>query len=470
MRVIMHRSLLLMLIACGGPEEAPPPVDSAVATHGPPALAEVLAESGFVVTAGDFSFATMESCCDPGANCWGNNPSTPYGMHLVPASPGQALPSDDAFHGFGAVADPALSRTFHMEPHEALLLMGYLPPQATYLGYASYLGWRPGAPYAVIGSLGPAWNNQVIAEAGGIAPNEIWGEPFALITSGDAAVEEQVRAALLAAGWAPGHIHVDRISPEIARLGHGPEADLLFTLLRVAVFEDPLVGEAWREAPGLTMLRLTAEPEAATSPHPIPELPARGSGTDEEAWRTAVTELHAAIGAYHGDYVGEQLAAIPYWAETIDCITSSPIGCTGDIRDRFVAITLPLLLASDEFLVVFGVNHARTGKATYASAAVQSIAGQRGIEAISSAEMPGTAATYLPGHPLLDDLYAWTVARSCAGLPEPCTELAAECPGIAYDETFKVTVRAYLEPATGAAPLPTEMVGDQIVIFRPRAP
>ena len=77
--------------------------------------------------------------------------------------------------------------------------------------------------------------------------------------------------------------------------------------------------------------------------------------------------------------------------------------------------------------------------------------------------MPGSARTFLPDHPLADELYAWVLARDCDGLPEPCAEVPLTCPGVPLDEQLKITVRAYLEPATGAAPLPEEMVGDVVV-------
>lgn len=452
------------------PDTSPPtstvPDTADTAPPIPSTLPEALDQAGFVVQEGAFRFASYDNCCDPTVNCWGNNPSTPYGTHVVPPAPGHPHPPD-LFDSWEHLEDPNLSRTFHLEAYEALVLLGNLPPKAKYLGYISNLGARPGLPYVVLGSLGPAINNMVLGERRGLRPDQIWEQPFAIITSADRAVEERVRAALIASGWEAEHIIEDRISPSVVNLGHGDRADSLYTVMRVAVFDDPDAGEAWRADPGLTVYRLTARDGVSTQPHPPPTFPPRGSARTENSLGGGMVLLEAAIQAYHHEYEGRVAVSEPYWKETIECFWQQG-GCHGDIRDRYTALIQPMFLDEGEFVVIFGPNHERSGKALYASASVQSILSQRGIRSFDSSMMPGTATVYFPNHPRAEDYYAWTVARSCEGLPEPCFEVPTTCPGVPYDEPFKITLRAYLEPSSGAAPMASQLVLDRAIHFRKR--
>lgn len=469
---------LVLWSACGGPSPSSPDgpeptsgVDSGPAPTSSPStgstpatdLHEVLAARGYQVGEGDFVFSTMDGCCDPGANCWGNNPSTPYGTHAVPPAPG-ADPRDDALlEAFGDI-EAGLSRDFLMRPDEALVWLGTVPPEARYFGFRSYLGERPGADHYVIGSLGPSLNHQVLESSRGEAP---WGQPLAVVTTADAVVEAEVIDALVASGWERRHIEVDRLPPDLVNLGLDPAVhDTLFTLARVAVYADPAAGAAWEADPGV-VLRLTPEVERPLeAPHPLPALPSRGDGIDEASWHEAWFALGEGVHAALGHPDGVLQSVVPYWAETLDCIDSGR-SCTGDIRDRYVGISPYFGLPTPEsYLVAFGVNHQRTGSASYSSVSIQTIANQRGVASFDSDAMVGSARGFVD-HALVDDLYVVVFARDCARFDAACIEVPWECPGGGMAETFKITGRAYLEPTTGAAPLPEEMLDDMVYLVVP---
>ena len=483
--------LLTLLLACTSDDPAPadgppdtPPTDSVVTPTGtsttptgtsptgdtgpttPPQDArEALTRRGYVVQDGALVFSTMEGCCDPMANCWGNNPSTPYGTYALPPGPGRPIRDDALLDDFGPVPK-GLSRDFLLRPDEAIVWVGTLPPTAKYIGLRTYLGKRPGENRAIIGSLGPSLNQMVLGEQRG--SSAIWGEPVAVVTSADAAVEREVTEALIAGGWDPDHIAVDRLPPEVVNLGDDAALhDTLFGIVRVAVYEDVAAGEAWEANPG-ELWRVTPQIERSVSePHPIPELLERGAGTDEDAWVDAALALGEAVIEKHGPdgYLRE---VRPYWRETLECIDSTQ-SCTGDLRDRHAAVTWPFRLPTEgSYLVSFGVNHERTGKASYSSVSVQTIASQRGISSFASDKMPRSASNYLD-HPLVDDLYVVIFARTCEGFEAPCIEVPWDCPGGPSTEDFKITARAYLEPATGTAPLPEEMLKDLVYLVVPDA-
>ena len=410
-------------------------------------------------------FSTMEGCCEEGANCWGNNPSTPYGTHAVPPAPGQPTRDDALLQAFGPI--PAgLSRDFLLRPDEALVWLGTLPPPARYFGFRSYLGERPGAERYVIGSLGPSLNHQTIeAQRGGPA----WGEPLAVVTTADAAVEADVVDALVASGWAPEHIHFDRLPPSGVSLGLDATVhDTLFTVARVAVYDDPAAGAAWEAAPGEVWRLTPTEERPVQSPHEVGALLPRGDGATEAAWQEAWVDLAEGVAAAHLSDDGTLAKVIPYWRETIACIDSS-LSCTGDLRDRYVGVSPYFELPTpDSYLVSFGVNHERTGSSTYASVSIQTITNQRGITSFDSLDMVGSARTY-SDHALVDDLYAVVWARDCTPFAGVCVEVPWDCPGGGSDERFKITARAYLEPTTGAAPMPEEMLDDMVYLVIPEA-
>jgi hypothetical protein len=453
----------LSLVACDRPpEERPPrPVPE------PPALTftELAATHGFVVQQGALGPMDTEDCCLPNVNCLMGNPSTPYLVTSLPPAPGQAPePLAD---------ESGLARTWHQRADEAVVLLGTTPPEAKYFSWRSYLMFRyepDGTTLEVMGALGPSLNHQVVAAEHGDHP--LFDAPFALVSTMDAAVEQQVVDWLVQAGWDPGHVHRDRIPPELVRPGLDPSDDTFMLLGRAAVFTDPVVGDAWNQEPGFTVLRVTPDgPESApVAPHPLQPLPPRGSGTDEEGLRAALDLLGGSIAfRYRGRPVVAGTSQ-PFVYETYTCIEQGY--CAFDMQDRYYAKLLPVHLPADgTFLVAYGVNHERSGKASYANLAVNDQFNKMGLEAIESDVLPGSARPFLPNHPDGDDLYAVVVTRDCAGFDGMvCVEVPEGCPGVELDHKVSVDFRAYLDPVSGAGPLVTEILPDRGLLFGPLPP
>jgi hypothetical protein len=76
---------------------------------------------------------------------------------------------------------------------------------------------------------------------------------------------------------------------------------------------------------------------------------------------------------------------------------------------------------------------------------------------VLDAELAGSARPWLAADdPARDVLYAYTFARSCAGVAY-CTEVPRAFPGVAADEPLFFLERAYLEVATRTGPRPAEL-------------
>ena len=251
------------------------------------------------------------------------------------------------------------------------------------------------------------------------------GEPVAVVTSANPEAERRAIDALAAAGWPAERVFTDRIAP-VVEMGLDPAVhDTFFALVRVAIYDDPAAGAAWEADPG-ALYRLTPRAPLPAAAHPMPVLPSRGSGVGEGAWADAVADLDAAVLARHDQPGAVPAVIIPYWRETLACI-EGPQSCTGDSRDRYVGVSPEFVLPTeDSYIVAWGVNHERTGKASYSSVSVQTIVAQRGIASFESVAMVGSARAAREGAPgpLDDDLYVVVFARDA-------TRCASRCRGSA---------------------------------------
>jgi hypothetical protein len=161
----------------------------------------------------------------------------------------------------------------------------------------------------------------------------------------------------------------------------------------------------------------------------------------------------------------------------------------------------------DEYVIVYGVNHHTTGKATYESFSVYveptfGTGREIGLGTVSDphfdeAGPPGDSARkYLepddPYYEYADMLFAWKVARHCAPEDLPyCLEVGdpTDINGVHYNDycdppisldpdpgnpnepawktNLFVVFRGYMEPATAVSPDSNELVWDQAIYFGP---
>lgn len=455
---------LLALSACGveparppDPPPTPPPRDPVAR------LVQAAEAAGWTAQEGAYVSSTMAYCCDAGANCLGNNPSTPYGLVALPPAPGQTDADDDAFWMWGPIDRPGLSRTFRLRGDEAIVILGEAPPTSRYFSLRSSVATREVAESGyhglLLGSLGPTTNHLTLAAERG---TPWWGEPFAVVTSADHVVEGIVD------GWLAeiGHPIVahDRIPADDVRFGLGRLADTFMVAARIAVPDDRAALSAWEADPPLRVLRLTPPESVAWQPMAREPLLPLGSGQTEDAWRASVDALGAAIRARFPDREGIREPVNAGFTETFDCMDD--FSCIGEVRDRYAARVPTAPLPEGEFLVIYGVNHARTGRASYHNASVMVDEHWVGVASIESDAMVGSARAFLgDDEPLVDDLYAWVISRDCSTFTEPCLQVERSCPWPDLDETLWVTWRMYLDPASGVAPAGWELVEDRMLRF-----
>ncbi|MCB9683883.1 MAG: hypothetical protein H6738_01990 [Alphaproteobacteria bacterium] len=452
--------VLLAVLACSGgtatvpSTDAPSTGDTGPHTREERVHAELVA-SGFTVGTGYAAELDPGPCCG-WESCYLFNPDNRYFGWYLPKAPGQTTgnPLPD---GRGR------NLAWRLRPDEAVIAVGRTPPPSAYFSFRSYIHdrlERTGREWLFF-NLGDSLN-QFVA---GTGPGGPFDADIVVVSVADAATERRVREALLRAGVPEEQINVDVIAADELILGLHEEADTIRLQGRTARFEDPDAGEAWMADPPFTVFRATPVEQATFDPLVPPPLRPRGSGwSEKDDWGAAAGTLELAIRTRYADYRMTPLNTV-----ITDSGDDCPPGCN---RDTFFGVSLHFLLPQDKdaFVMVYGVNHERTGKSVYANFSVVEVEHLSASVAVRSDEMVGSARDYVPDHAKADDLYAWKLARDCHGEAH-CSEVPWDCPGFPSLGQGAVAWRAYTDAITGTGPSTDELVVDRAALFtRPVEP
>jgi hypothetical protein len=428
-----------------------------------PKLLQELDSDGFTVQRGTVGqIDPVQRLCQGAApTAVYNNPGAPYfGLTLPRASEETA---------------PLPAFVYRLREDEAVLLVGKTPPPMAYFSYQTFVQSRWNinrANYDLLFSyLGDTVNSMTIQTTG----PDPYDRPMALIMTGHGKTQERLRAALLAAGYPAAVINTETLTPSLVRFGYGSTADQLIFLQRMAI---PARGSEqavldYLEKPPLAVFRVRPKVASALDPLPAPMLRTRGTGRTEMDLYPTLQKLRQAILEMHGSgYQASELdtghwldEGYPAFQRNLRWNPPVEDGALGLSRDANYLATEWFDLPEDGFAMIYGVNHAATGKATYSSAAVYlGTTPQAGISAASSSEFPGTAAPYMPGDPSADQFYVWKVARDCNNQPN-CMEARAPCAAVSPGAKVRIGFRAYVEPSTKVGPYDVELLYDRVILF-----
>jgi len=431
-----------------------------------------LEQEGFAVNPGaTFQLNVVRAWCDektplPGFAFdhafYSNN--QPYVGLLVPKS---------------AQEPSTLIGTFQMGPTEAIVLIGQTPPPERYFGFYPFLRTRvnaEGIRQSLWTTVGDAVNNATVRTTGPTPFNS----PVAVIFTPDQGTDARVRAALRQAGYPSAIFNTLVLPAPILNLGHSKTADEFLIAVRNAMWQNQSEGEAYVQNPPLHLFRVTRRVETIANPFPVPRLRVRGTGHTEMDLSATLALLRQRIVDANAGLYANDIVSRPNFYEGYDYIQRGA-DPWADSRDAFflTAGYLPefgspekVTLAEDEFLMVYGVNHVATGKASYHSVNVYSSSqGKVPIGDVDDRMFAGTATPYLPGEPAADLMYAFKVARNCGGEPNCVTLGLDNCERLTIDSNtvLGLIVRTYLEPETKAGAVMPEVLYDRVIKFSPRA-
>jgi hypothetical protein len=426
-----------------------------------------LTRRGYHVQAGQVRFLRIEDCLAL-PSCFGNNPSSPYGMYCLPPAPGDTA---DGPAWPPCPSDGNLRWRWRLREDEALVFLGQTPPAARYFSFRSYLFSRHGLLWRrpLFASLGDSLNLEVMATAG--TPNGAAGDPFdretVVISTADRRLDTLLRQLLASSGAPEAIVNTDVIPRSLTRLGLERNCDDFAMIMRVALFADAAAGERYLRTPAATVLRVTPSTPAPIDPFPLPPVRPHGADTSEEWLRPAMDQLIAAVQAQDQSFAVKRRHTRTLHLSGPTCLEHRT-PCFGDNSDTVYSTSLPAWLGDDprDFLIVVGVQHEATGKASYMNLAVYNTPRLMGVAAVTGSDLRGSAERYLPDHPHSRYLYAYKFARHCQGEPY-CFAVPTGPEGVALDTTLNFIERPYLEPATHTGPLASQIVPPQVLHFCP---
>jgi hypothetical protein len=482
-RLLLVSQALLALIVLGcsvqvhAPARGPVEVGTAPTPH--PALpvprwqdmaerlSAALTRGGYVVQAGQVRFFGVEDCLAL-PQCYGNNPSSPYGVYCLPPTPGEYV---DRPAQPPCPANGPLRWAWRLREDEAVVFVGQTPPPAEYFSFRSYVFSRKGllGRRDLFASLGDSLNLEVIATAA--TPNGAAGHPFnqetVVISTADRRLDALLRQRLASGGTPEAIVNTDVIPHSVTRMGLAEENDEFSMLMRVAHFSDAAAGERYTRIPPATVLRVTPPTPMPIDPFSLPPMRPRGTKTSEAWLKPALDSLIDAVQAqYRGLEVGRRRTLTPHLSG-LTCLKRR-MPCFGDNSDAVYSIGLPIQLNNDprDFLVVVGIHHETTGKASSMSLAVYNTPRLMGIAGVTGDDLLNSADRFLPSHPQRRYLYAYKFARDCQGEPH-CSIVPTGPLGVPLNTMLNFIERAYLEPLTHTGPHPSEIVAPQVLHMCP---
>jgi hypothetical protein len=462
-------------------------------------LMNSLKKQGFQVQRGYFRLYTNADCPTSFAEigtCWGNNPAAPYVQFAVPPWPEEYIdPATDTAFG---EALAGYHTSYRLDPREAIIILGLLPPPAHYFGLQTYHFTRQGdfdttsAPYLFMqdkplllnrffnkvpqnqgrvinfASLSNSINNVVIERKSGKAFDQ---QKYFIITP-DQFMEDTVRQALGAISVDDEDIFTEPI-PANMNVGLDAATDDFATVIRYAMPDDE-GGEgarstAWRAELPLVVLRVR---DTRTDRQPVVYPPF----TDPEAKHISdefylKNDLASLVGAVAQRWNQPAAAsqAMPFVRVGTPPISMigpkcSPIGmnCLGDTQDASYQYSFPLPVGSQVVYAVVGALGTQTGNATYVGLGLNSTPRLLGFDNLADEDLLNTASSYAPVVNNTDKFFVYYLTRQCAGLEQlsggNCLELKNDdlplCADPSAPECYKLTisVRDYMPSGSQRGP------------------
>ena len=464
------------------------------------AFKQALEKNGFNVQQGGIGYFDIIKVYNSGVlpSAYGNNPTTKYLTYFVPPAPGHKVPELFAQIATTLGVSANFSPFWNLGPDEAVIFVGGTPPECRYFSYDHYIVDRTYGNETrwLFANLADTVNNLVINTIG--TPNGTSGNPFnqttIIVATADRAIDQRIRMAAQSAGYSGDIFNTQVLPSAMLNMGLENNSDTFAIILRPALYEDKQAGDDYLNKTPAVILRVTPKESLKLDPYSYPELRVRGTGTTEFDLMDDLEQLRDVILNKYGGLKAKELPVsqvVPVGSDAIQrgidgiipdndaCYLWSANQTVSSPTPSFPNLSLyydflrnpPITLGNDtnEFIIVYGVNHVATGKAIYQNFGIFGADVFNGVGAITDLDFNGSAEEYLPDNPNAKYLYVYKVARNCNGDPH-CFEVPTGpgAYGIALDQPVYIFWRAYLEKATKTGPSYSEIVYDKAIKFDPK--
>jgi hypothetical protein len=452
-----------------------------------------LEHQGYIVQEGELRYIDILKYCSEGIvnTALGNNAGAPYALALVPPSPDQESTLEFATEGV----------PYKLRSDEAIVLIGKTPPKAYYFSFRSFLFFvqnkigkdysdnttagnnQTGKYHLIFASLGDTIKNYNIKTEN--TPDGVLGYPYGsstiIITTADQYINYQMRKALINAGFSPDIMNNDNIPRGLVNMGLERGKDTFAILMRAAIWENEEIGQAYLDDLDQYwhVLRITPRKKIETDhPWPIPELkPRETCKTEFNLLPDARFDLNYLRYKILEKYDSREYEAIDLktnlWAmESFEGILMDE-NVLGESRDALYLKTNNFELTSDhDFVIIYGVNHTKTGNAVYYNASFYGAEKLNGVNVIYSPDCEGSANEFFPRDcEVSDNYYVYKMSRKGNGdcvsiIPYSTGNPKGSCYGVDnYQEAF-IGFRLYLNQKTLVGPAPYNVIWDQAILFK----
>lgn len=423
-----------------------------------------LTARGFEVKRGYFKLYTQDDCSysyETMKSCYGNNPAAPYIMFALPpwpeefVDPATKLAFGEAMEGYNG--------SFRLDPREAIVIIGLMPPPAAYFGLQTYLFTREGAfdtasptyqfiathfpamlgtfftlvpmntnRIQLVASLSNSNNDVVIQQQSGSAFDQM---RYFIITP-DQFMDKAVRISLNNIAVESSNILTEPI-PSVpdnlsaVKTGLDEHADELIWVMRYAMPFDGggsgTASETWKKDLPLVVLRVR-DTKQGRSAQPYGPVVLEPRTAINESWLQAdLANLVSAVNSKWGQLCSKSDCSDQGTTSFID-LQSPPINlvgpecmkkgmnCLGDTQDTTYQGTPGQLLDDGQVYAVVGTLGTETGNATYVGLSVNESLMVKGLANIDSDQLKDTAMSYAGEVSNADKFYVYYFTRDCSGL------------------------------------------------------
>jgi hypothetical protein len=463
---------------------------------------QALEQDGFTVKEGELGYFDLIGLLEKGVlpSAYGNNPTTKYVAFFVPAASGHEV--DERISKLTSVLGMSGNTTpfWNLRPDEAVVFVGRTPPECRYFSYDNYIMHRTigNEKIWLFSNIADTVNNLVIKTEG--TPNGSSGNPFnqttVMIITADKGIDQRIRAAAQSAGYSDNIINTQVLPSTILNMGLENNSDTFASFVRPALFNDKQAGDDYINNTPATIFRITPNKSMELDPYDYPKLRVRGTGQTEFELKADLEKLRSEILNKYNKSNATELPtsqAVPVGSDAIQrgingvgpnndaCYlwtanqtASSPTPPFFKTSQYYPFLRDPAITLgnnTNEFIIVYGVNHVATGKATYSNFAIYGADVWNGVRAITDADFNGSAKEYLPHNPNAKYLYVYKLARNCNEGDQYCYEVPYGMGphGIELDQPLFIGWRAYLENTTKTGPSYSEIVYDRAIKFDPKS-
>lgn len=479
-------------------------------------LISTLNNRDFIVQQGKVSYVDIIKLCSEGKtdSCLGNNVGAPYAACFLPPAPNQEpsvgqLPPlgyrPDNPNNYPANVDyiaPGFS--FKLRPDEAIVLIGLTPPPALYYCFRSYVGFvedkfeKDYSEYITVGDDDTGFYHMIFASLGDqINNHNIWtentpngtpGKPYnsstIIINTASTNINKEIRNALSTAGYSSDIMNDDNIPIELVNMGLEKGKDTFIYMMRFALWAEQNIGNQYINNIDqfIKVFRITPRiPLENSSPWPVPTLKIRETGISEyqvvpnarrdlDHLRSEIIKQYSSFEYEHVDL--ELGIGIP---DNYNAIVRD-FNVYGDNRDAVYFKTEDFQLTSDDdFIIVYGVNHERTGKAIYSNASFYGVELFNGVVgAFSTIQFPDTAFEYFPdGYENASYYYVYKMARKADDenaviIPYSTRNPYGKAYGVDNNQDARIVFRVYLDQIAMVGPYIFDVIWDHAILFTKR--